>query len=111
MDASIIVQVIIMGQCVHGMFRSCEGDSVVLRVAGMGIGSCISASCSKHGFNYGWNGHGLAMGQVLAMGQLKPVIHQVYSMVSQYIMVFQYHGVIAVIKRVDYCGNSQKSVH
>jgi hypothetical protein len=62
MDASIIVQVIIMSQCMHSMFGSHEGDGIMLRVASMGISSCIGASCGKCGFNYSQNGHGLAMG-------------------------------------------------
>jgi hypothetical protein len=50
MHASIVVQVIAMGQCARGTFGLREGDGVALRVAGMGIGSCISAS---RGFDCG----------------------------------------------------------
>ena len=69
MHASIVVRVVVMGRCARGTFGSREGDGVALRVASKGISSCVGAS---RGFDCGWNGHGLAMGRALAIGQPKP---------------------------------------
>jgi hypothetical protein len=61
MHASIIVQVVVMGQCAHGTFGLHEGDSVVLRwparASAHVLVHCMALTAAGMAMGWLWVGH------------------------------------------------------